>query len=397
MTGKKKSNKVELQVGALVWSADKNKVYLAKILNLQTTGSITKYFIHYQKWASKYDAWVDASNVAAENDIIGKSKLIKSDLNGNDGKINGKASKKRKDVEENEEIDATLNIDSDPVLTLQSSRGGKSIVIKDEDVGAARKKRKVLAQRDLTDEFDSNLPTAISLPSQLKKHLVDEWNLIANEPKHLLKIPRLVTVNDIFKEYLESKEKKIEKKVDYEKVKGLFEGLKVYFNKALPSILLYRHERIQYDILAESVFTTPKVAGVSSTSIPEVTILPSDIYGGEHLIRLFVRLPKLLSGVVMQTGNISDIVGEFNDFVKFIQKNANRYVNISDYIPVQEVLRILHENISIIVEEVKQKKTESIISRSKKSVKEEKNDIIVSPVSGRPMRPTAGKNRRLDD
>jgi mortality factor 4-like protein 1 len=50
-------------------------------------------------------------------------------------------------------------------------------------------------------------------------------------------------------------------------------GLKLYFNKALGTLLLYRHERQQY---ADARKRFPDTA-------------MSDIYGCEHLLRLFGR------------------------------------------------------------------------------------------------------------
>ena len=54
-------------------------------------------------------------------------------------------------------------------------------------------------------------------------------------------------------------------------VKGIMEGIQSYFDRALGSILLYRMERKQYNEIKKDNEDT----------------LMSDIYGAEHLIRLF--------------------------------------------------------------------------------------------------------------
>ncbi len=54
-------------------------------------------------------------------------------------------------------------------------------------------------------------------------------------------------------------------------VKEVTQGLKVYFDKALGSILLYRFERLQYSELQHSH--------------PDTEM--SELYGAEHLLRLF--------------------------------------------------------------------------------------------------------------
>jgi mortality factor 4-like protein 1 len=53
-------------------------------------------------------------------------------------------------------------------------------------------------------------------------------------------------------------------------------GIKLYFDKTIGNMLLYRLERKQY---AKTVETHPETA-------------PSDIYGAEHLLRLFGKTPK---------------------------------------------------------------------------------------------------------
>ena len=66
-------------VGELVWAADKNfsGVYLSKIIKIQTIADVTKYFIHFQKWARKFDIWVDEDCLAQQNDLTSKEKLHK--------------------------------------------------------------------------------------------------------------------------------------------------------------------------------------------------------------------------------------------------------------------------------------------------------------------------------
>lgn len=66
----------------------------------------------------------------------------------------------------------------------------------------------------------------------------------------------------------------------------------MYFDKALPLILLYRQEREQYDRLRAS-------AGKD--------FVPSEVYGAEHLLRLFVRLPHLLAQTAMSQQEVSQV------------------------------------------------------------------------------------------
>jgi hypothetical protein len=53
-------------------------LFPAKIVNLQQMGSTTKYFIHYQQWARRFDVWVEEEKLARIND----EKRIAVILNG---------------------------------------------------------------------------------------------------------------------------------------------------------------------------------------------------------------------------------------------------------------------------------------------------------------------------
>ena len=48
----------------------------------------------------------------------------------------------------------------------------------------------------------------IPVPLNIKKHLVDEWSLVAGNGKRLLSLPRAITVEQIIEEFLDEKEKK---------------------------------------------------------------------------------------------------------------------------------------------------------------------------------------------
>ena len=114
----------------------------------------------------------------------------------------------------------------------------------------------------------------------MKIHLVDEWDLIVQEPRKLLQLPRAPNVVSIIEDFLALKEKKADNE-QFLRYKELLNGLRIYFDKALPKILLYRQEREQW-------------------SLAKKIDKPSQVYGAEHLLRLFVRFPKLLSNITLR-------------------------------------------------------------------------------------------------
>ncbi|KAL0368994.1 UNVERIFIED_CONTAM: protein MRG1 [Sesamum calycinum] len=85
----------------------------------------------------------------------------------------------------------------------------------------------------------------IQIPSTLKKQLVDDHECIISWAR--VKKDGMIV----------------------ETVVEIVNGLRCYFDKALPAMLLYKHERLQYEeVIADNVS-------------------PSGVYGAEHLLRLF--------------------------------------------------------------------------------------------------------------
>ncbi|KAM7507139.1 hypothetical protein LguiA_017592 [Lonicera macranthoides] len=144
----------------------------------------------------------------------------------------------------------------------------------------------------------------IQIPSTLKKQLVDDWEFITQQNK-LVKLPRSPNVDEILKKYLEYRSKKDGMMSDADG--EILNGLRCYFDKSLPIILLYKRERQQYhDAVADNVS-------------------PSIIYGAEHLLRLFVKLPELLSYVIIEEETLVRLQQKLLDFLKFLQKYQSTF------------------------------------------------------------------------
>ncbi|XP_074378618.1 protein MRG2-like [Apium graveolens] len=117
----------------------------------------------------------------------------------------------------------------------------------------------------------------IEIPRMLKKQLVEDSEFVTRLGK-LVKLPRTPNVDDILKKYFRFKVKKnnIHPSSDMlsgnrlrDEIQEILYGICYYFDKALPTMLLYNNERKQYEAL-------------SAENIP-----PSVAYGAEHLLRLF--------------------------------------------------------------------------------------------------------------
>lgn len=85
--------------------------------------------------------------------------------------------------------------------------------------------------------------------------------------------------------------------------KDVLEGIRLYFDRCLPIYLLYRFEQLQYE-----TFMRERPA--------DDTRPLSQIYGPEHLLRLFVKLPELLMRTTMMPEEIEHITSLIHDLLK---------------------------------------------------------------------------------
>ncbi|KAJ0096389.1 hypothetical protein Patl1_28611 [Pistacia atlantica] len=136
----------------------------------------------------------------------------------------------------------------------------------------------------------------IQIPSALKKQLVDDWEFVTQQDQ-LVKLPRSPNVDEILTKYIQYRTKKDGLMVDT--VAEIMRGIRLYFDKALPAMLLYKKEREQYhDVVIDNVS-------------------PSTIYGAEHLLRLFVKLPELLAYVNIEDETLTRMQQKLTDFLKY--------------------------------------------------------------------------------
>uniref|UniRef100_A0A804PGD7 Chromatin modification-related protein EAF3 n=1 Tax=Zea mays TaxID=4577 RepID=A0A804PGD7_MAIZE len=240
-------------------------LYEAKVQRIENHEDEWRYFVHYLGWNKNWDEWV-------ANDRL--LELTEENV------------RKQQELDKNQVVDKTM-------------KSGRSTQHKPKVSNADAK-----ADKDDTKSLmkgkkrKSQLGTEFPLP--LKKQLVDDWEFVTQMGK-LVKLPRSPTVDDILKKYLEHRAKKDGKIND--SYAEILKGLRCYFDKALPAMLLYKKERDQY---AEEV---------------KGDVSPSTVYGAEHLLRLFVKLPELLASVNMEEDALNKLQLKLLDVLKFLQKN----------------------------------------------------------------------------
>ena len=220
----------------------------------------------------------------------------------------------------------------------------------------------------------------LHMPFSIKKILVEEWEVVT-QCGMVHDLPCRVTVRDALRHYLESKkvsptgqnasnESKANdetRKAELEKEwNNMVEGVALFFDQALPVHLLFEEERDQYESIRRQIRHQNRMAALKTTdpepeAVKEMDVtsnsidrpdhgagvvpaaitggvvneakplaavvakpLPermSDIYGCEHLLRLFVRLPAVVAANSLTETESRQIFSRLGDLVRHLQKH----------------------------------------------------------------------------
>jgi len=248
------------------------------------------YFVHYNGWNKNWDEWVGPDRLVKNNEAgLALAARLRAELEA----TKKGSSKKRKSGKK--------EADDDDDEKKAKPNGKKKKRKADEEEGVEHDPERAAKQE-----------IKLTIPGQLKKKLVTDWECI-NRKKKLVKLPRDTTVLRILTDFLESKKSK--KPEQQKVVKEVVDGLKVYFDRALGRTLLYRFERPQY----EEMLTKLK------EEKQDKDIHMSEIYGAEHLLRLIVRLPSLFQHTTMDESQVFILQKQISEFIKFLQRNPEYF------------------------------------------------------------------------
>ncbi|KAF0381911.1 MRG-domain-containing protein [Gigaspora margarita] len=293
--------------------------YPAQILDLRIVyenegGDVgPQYRIHYKGWNKKWDEWVSESRILkmTEENIAATTKI-----------------KQLQTIPPTNSSSVFVQIESMDESLLptntQNEQNSKASNFKNRflkrtiDQGQAingtsakntKRAKKCKISVDITDE------------GMLR--LVDEWQWNTKNQLLIHPMPRPKTVNDILEEFFDFKMEQLKEqsKTSIGRNRGritksqelaardVTNGIKQYFNEALPIYLLYRFERQQYVEMTEKY--------------PRKEM--SSIYGAEHLMRLVVKIPDLVHAVQMKEQKAESLEQIFNELAGFLENNCKEY------------------------------------------------------------------------
>lgn len=246
-------------------------VYEARVQKVDLCMNEWKFHVHYLGWNKNWDEWVGTDRLMKHTEENVEQYLVPY---------------KKQGMEKTTKPEHALSIQPKIHAVARGKKRKNDYVIKEKG----------------TSPIDMHVK--IHLPPTLKKQLVDDCEFITHLGK-LVKLPRSPSIDDILKKYRDCELKKDGKIAD--SVKEILRGLRCYFDKALPAMLLYKSERQQYqEAISDNVS-------------------PSTVYGAEHLLRLFVKLPEILYHANIEEATLTALQLKLMDFLKFLQKNQNAF------------------------------------------------------------------------
>ncbi|WVQ81183.1 hypothetical protein IAT38_003305 [Cryptococcus sp. DSM 104549] len=270
--------------GPLLYEA---RVILAEVWDESNTllGTVgPHYFIHYKGWKQTWDEWVP------------EQRLLKLNEAG--------FAKRRHLLEAQTKKNRPL---AGPGGVGSPSLAGGKGKEKKKEVG---KKRGREALGDTEADFMKRPEVKIAIPDVLKLVLVDDWENVTKN-NQLVTLPRKPHVRELleeYRQYVTSSKKQDRSARATALLSEIIAGITLYFDKALGNNLLYRFERAQYVEQKRQNADKPM----------------SEIYGAEHLLRLFVNFGPFIAYTNIDTESLNILRDYINDIMQWMIKEQKR-------------------------------------------------------------------------
>ncbi|GMI32695.1 hypothetical protein TrCOL_g5725 [Triparma columacea] len=293
--------------GDKCFAREAGELYPSTIRKRQFANGQWRYFVHYLGWNVRWDKWVGEFDLLADNEetrkIVKMVKQVKTRNKGGGGK------RQKVQVEDDIPEGSAMN----------------KLEQMDEEREAERRRLKFLENNSLVEVDNVNPFRAIenaggkpmgneavmriNLPFPIKKMLVEDWEEMKNENstrRQVLHLPVEVTVDKFLEDFKKDKKGNL-KGDDLKKWDVFLQGLKLYFNKSLPALLLYKSERHQY----ASYFSSNQKA------------IPSSTYGVEHFCRMLIKLPYLLNSTgTASEGEVKSLLSKVGEITRWLCRDG---------------------------------------------------------------------------
>ncbi|KAK5451353.1 Esa1p-associated factor [Exophiala xenobiotica] len=167
------------------------------------------------------------------------------------------------------------------------------------------------------DAFYNRPSIRFTLPDHLKNLLVDDWENVTKSML-LVPLPSSAPANYIFDEYFNAEKKnRIIGSAEADILEEFVAGLKIYFEKTIGKLLLYRFERPQ---LAEmrKLWESGKYKDWEGKG-------PGDCYGGEFVGRMLTNMPEIAAQTNLDAEQVARLKAELIKFANWLSRHSDRF------------------------------------------------------------------------
>lgn len=264
------------------------------------------YYLHYQGWNSKWDEWVGIDRIMEFND---ENKFKKLELD--------QLTKKKKAPAGSLSTSTTTTTTTTTVTNSKRESSSRKLTNNNSNNNQpASKKQKIANGKKSSTPSTPRRSLQLKIPDELKTLLIEDCKNVSKDRK-LISLPSKYTIYQILQDYKSYRTKKLSSN-QLSKLLEILTGLETYFNKSLSLILLYKFENLQYlNFLKEDTINMENSQ--------------SKVYGVEHLLRLIVLLPNLISSTTMDGVSTTVLMLELEELAEFLLNRIDIYKNTYDY------------------------------------------------------------------
>ncbi|KAK0916887.1 Esa1p-associated factor [Friedmanniomyces endolithicus] len=338
------------------------KVVEAKVKDLNDKKDGYLYRVHYKGWKNTWDDWVPqerlrkftdenkelASNLKKDMDAQRRaasgrpaststtkkrpygSDLAGSSARGSEDRSSAVPQPPRGGTKRGREIEgidkmkvdkhraATSSEEAKHSLQMSSAESAPALAYSEKRyLKVAHMHTELTPAGALEEDFLRRPAVRLFMPDALKSILVDDWEKVTKEQK-LAPVPSPTPVTQFLNEYEASEmAHRRPNSAEADILEEVVAGVKEYFNKSLGRILLYRFERQQFYEMHKAV-----EAGHGEHAGKTL----ADLYGCEHLLRLFVSLPDLIAHTNMDQQSVSRLREELTKMTSWMAKRLEKYL-----------------------------------------------------------------------
>eukprot|EP00039_Didymoeca_costata_P003428 m.67623 g.67623 ORF g.67623 m.67623 type:complete len:449 (+) comp11903_c0_seq3:143-1489(+) len=310
---KKETNSPQYKINEKILAHQGERLSLAKVTSItrsESSDTEDVYRVHFLNTSASYDTDLEESRILQLNQ---ENWVLKTVIDEESGKSSKKPKKKKNASQKSSKrkrVDTKEDVEEDEQSV---------VVVEDQEESDA-----ILPYEALDLPAKSiYAKIGLAIPTEL-------WNLHVNDTtnvyteRKLLSIPRTPSVHTVLLQYQKEINKISHGQPGTGGLSADLVGLREVFNMAISGYLLARFERPQFALIQK---VSPHTE-------------PCDVFGPEHLLRLFVQLPELIVASGMKHDASSSIVRLSTSLMEYMLKNVETLFQ-GDYIEPEA--EYLHE------------------------------------------------------